>query len=479
MGNESGTWVMYGVEPDDPECIHTVEEAIAYINEVGFLPLFKNEIPGFSLEERTVAEHWWSENPAKDPWEWRAMIARKGEIAYGKFFDGKAGFISKKWLPYFVNYRRDGYDFDALWGDEKASRRQKKIMSLFEEDNAYAELFSYEIKQKAGFGKEGEKGFEGTISNLQMLTYLCVRDFRQKKNKKGQAYGWAIAVYATPEHIWGYDYVTSAYHEKSVESGKRIAKHMMDMYPSESASQIKKLIGVQVGEAPEKKATKKVNYPQNLLKAMKLNIKSPTDDQLLGLEFAIGQLKESCQEVIRLHYEKGLTYKEVGEQTGKSSSRCGQISRMGMMRLQCPNRMQWIIDGYQGRLEKITALAEKARMQFLAEGKNVQADMMIQSPDTLPGITAQHAKLLMNVGIGNIGILREVLKEDFWTRTVPGIGHVTGEKIVYVMYRVGIIDESFESYKEARDRDYYLTKCVRMREEEDEIEHTDFWNKEM
>ena len=28
MGNESGTWVMYGVAPDDPECIHTVDEAI-------------------------------------------------------------------------------------------------------------------------------------------------------------------------------------------------------------------------------------------------------------------------------------------------------------------------------------------------------------------------------------------------------------------------------------------------------------------
>lgn len=28
MGNESGTWIMYGVAPDDPECIHTVDEAI-------------------------------------------------------------------------------------------------------------------------------------------------------------------------------------------------------------------------------------------------------------------------------------------------------------------------------------------------------------------------------------------------------------------------------------------------------------------
>lgn len=246
MGNESGTWIMYGVDPDDPECLHTVDEAIEYINEIGFLPLFKNEIPGFSLEERTIAEHWWSGNPAVDPWEWRAIIAHRGEIAYGKFFDGKAGFISKKWLPYFANYRRDGYDFEALWDDEKASRRQKKIMDLYAEGNADAELYSFEIKQKAGFGKDGEKGFDGTLSNLQMLTYLCVRDFRQKKNKKGQEYGWAIAVYATPEHIFGRECVTSAYSEKPAESRERIAAHIRDVYPIATEKQIKKVIGTAI-----------------------------------------------------------------------------------------------------------------------------------------------------------------------------------------------------------------------------------------
>ena len=162
MANESGTWVIHGVSEDDPECIHTVEEAIAYINEIGFLPLFKNDIPGFSLEERTVPEYWWSGDPEHDPWEWRETIARSGQTAYGKFFDRKAGFISREWFPYFANYRRDGYDFDALWEDEKASMRQKKIMDLFAEENADAELYSFEVKQNAGFGKEGEKNFEGT-----------------------------------------------------------------------------------------------------------------------------------------------------------------------------------------------------------------------------------------------------------------------------------------------------------------------------
>ncbi len=248
MGNESGTWIMYGVEWDDPECLHTVDEAIEYIEQVGFLPLFKNEIPGFSLEERTVPEYWWSGDVEHDPWEWREIIARRGEIAYGKFFDKKAGFIAKEWVPAFVNYRRDGYDFDALWEDGKASARQRKIMNLYADESEGSEYFSNDLKARAGFGKGGEKGFDGIITGLQMQMYLCVRDFRQRKNKMGEAYGWPIAVYMTPEGIWGYDYVTSAYSEKPDETASRIARHIADVYPVATPGQIRNVIGRKPGE---------------------------------------------------------------------------------------------------------------------------------------------------------------------------------------------------------------------------------------
>ncbi len=223
----NGTWIMYGVEWEDPGCLHTVQDAIKYINETGFLPLFKNDIPGFSLEERTVPGYWWCDDIKVDPWKWREIIARSGEIAYGKFFGKKAGFISKEWLPYFANYRRDGYDFDALWDDEKASRRQKKIMDLFEVDD---EIFSNEIKTRAGFGKGGEKGFEGTLTDLQIMTYLTVRDFSQRKNKKGESYGWPIAVYSKPESIWGYKHVTSRYKEDPAESKKAIVQRIEEIF---------------------------------------------------------------------------------------------------------------------------------------------------------------------------------------------------------------------------------------------------------
>ena len=162
----------------------------------GFLPLFRNGIDGFSAEERTCPTDWWSGDAARDPWEWRQTIARSGRVAYGKFFGKKAGFISKAWFPDFANWRRDGYDFDSRWDDGLATARQKKIMDQFTEADA---LLSYELKVRAGFGKGGEKNFEGTVTDLQMSSYLIIRDFRQKLNKKGQPYGWPRAEYTTPK----------------------------------------------------------------------------------------------------------------------------------------------------------------------------------------------------------------------------------------------------------------------------------------
>lgn len=238
MGNENGTWVMYGLDYDDPECIHNSDELLKLINKVGFIPLFKNEIEGFSVEEHTIPENWWCGNPEIDPWEWRTIIAGSGKACYGKFFDKKAGFISKKWLPYFINYRRDGYDFDGWWIDGKASRRQKKIMDVMDKNS---ELFSNILKAEAGFSKDGEKNFEGIVTSLQMSMYLCIRDFRCKTNKNGDEYGWPVAIYSFPEHLWGESYALKAYDESPEKSHERIIKQIRKLYPTATEKQILKV----------------------------------------------------------------------------------------------------------------------------------------------------------------------------------------------------------------------------------------------
>ena len=228
MGNENGEWILHGMAKNDPARLKTPEEALDFINEVGILPLFANTVPGFSLEEHTYGPDWWSDDPARDPWAWRQVLARSGKVVYGKFFDRKAGFVSLDLFPDFANARRDGYDFDSRVDQGIATRRQRKIMDCFREDG---ELYSFELKQRAGFGKGGEKNFEGTLSALEESTYLVVSDFRQRTNKQGRPYGWHIALYTPPETRWGYDFVTGAYRDEPSRSWERILNRVRARYP--------------------------------------------------------------------------------------------------------------------------------------------------------------------------------------------------------------------------------------------------------
>lgn len=255
MSEENGNWTMRGLEWDNPYRIRTWQELVNWINEIGFLPLFANEIEGFSAEEHTSSAQWWTGNRQEDPWEWREIIAASGQVAYGKFFGNKAGFISLEWLPYFANYRRNGYDFDARYQDGLASRREKKIMDFFIEENEDGDtvykderILSTDLKKAAGFGKGGEKNYSGVVTGLQMQTYLVIRDFIRRKNKRGEEYGMAVSVLLPPESVWGYDKVTAAYSEKPKESWNRIFRHVKELYPGVDEKNIIRLIGKAPGE---------------------------------------------------------------------------------------------------------------------------------------------------------------------------------------------------------------------------------------
>ena len=250
MAVEDGKWIMRGLGWDDPYRIRTWQELINWINEIGFLPLFANDIEGFSAEEHVSPDYWWTGIRDEDPWEWREIIAASKQVAYGKFFDKKAGFISVKWLPFFVNFRRLGYDFDARWEDGYASMREKKVMDILtktDEDGNIIfcddEILSTDLKRMAGFGKKGEKNYPGIITGLQMQTYLVITDFHRRVNKRGEQYGMPVSVMLPPEAIWGYELVTSAYKEAPEVSLDRIVNHVKTRFPYADQKAIEKLIG--------------------------------------------------------------------------------------------------------------------------------------------------------------------------------------------------------------------------------------------
>lgn len=229
MTVKDGKWIME--ELDKSLRIKSSKELSGLIREIGFLPLFKGDIRGFSVEEHTNPGDWWAGVPEKDPWEWRTVLAGEEDIAYGKLFRNRAGFISKEWFPVFASFRRDGYDFDSRYEDGLASRKAKNIIDVLTEHKS---LMSHDIKKLAGFGKEGAKGFEGAMTLLQMQTYITVRGFRHKLNKRGEEYGWSVSEYSLIEELFGEDYVHSAYSVPAAECREQIIARLRNLFPDTS-----------------------------------------------------------------------------------------------------------------------------------------------------------------------------------------------------------------------------------------------------
>ncbi len=240
METIAGEWIMKGCSRSDPDCLHSPGDLLALIRKIGFLPLFANDIPGFSVEEHTPSEDWWIDDPAADPWAWRQILAPDPSVAYGKFFDKKAGFISKEWFPVFANDRRDGYDYEGLYEDGKLTGRSKQILdTLGLNDNAEGlGLLSCDLRKRSGL----KKGFEGAVTDLQMKTFLIISDFRQKRNRRGEAYGWHVSELMTPETKWGYDAVNSCTEEPEA-SRERIFEQIRHCFPAATDQAIRKATG--------------------------------------------------------------------------------------------------------------------------------------------------------------------------------------------------------------------------------------------
>ena len=216
--------------------LKSAEDIVALVKEIGFLPFFKNNIEGFSVEEHTPSDLWFTGE--EGPWEWKGPIARGKECVYGKFFRGKAGFVSLDMFPDLANYRRDGYDFDARYDDGLAALKDKTVYDVIEKNKT---ILSKKIKKELNYSKNGNKGFDSVITRLQMQTYINIADFVYMTDKNSAQYGWGVAVYTTPEHFFG-DLASFAYRTDPLESKERVMKRLREVLPDASESDISRLI---------------------------------------------------------------------------------------------------------------------------------------------------------------------------------------------------------------------------------------------
>lgn len=206
--------------------IETKQDLADAIEEFGFVPYFANSIPGFSIEENVSPDVWFSGEDGV--WEWKGPIISETGCAYGKFFENKAAFISRKWFADFANFRRDGYDFEGMYNDGLVPYRDKDLYDLI---CSSAPVLSKRLKLLGNYRRGGNKGFDTIISRLQRQTFVVISDFVYETDRHGNTYGWGVAEYSTPELSMGRAFSDRLYRRSPEESYKRILKHFKKILP--------------------------------------------------------------------------------------------------------------------------------------------------------------------------------------------------------------------------------------------------------
>ncbi|MBQ5354827.1 MAG: hypothetical protein IIU08_03050 [Clostridia bacterium] len=212
--------------------VETKDDLVRAVREFGFVPLFCNSVPGFSVEEHVSPKAWFS--GGEGVWEWKGPVIRETGCAYGKFFEKKAVFISKEWFPDFANYRRDGYDFDARFDDGLASFRDRDLYELLD---SHAPILSKDLKALSAV-----KGFDTVLSRLQAQCYAVISDFVYETSRAGVPYGWGVAQYSTPEKFMGGDFASAVYRHTPEESCRRVFGHLRELLPDAGDEAIRKIL---------------------------------------------------------------------------------------------------------------------------------------------------------------------------------------------------------------------------------------------
>ena len=216
--------------------IDSAAALMACIGEVGFLPLLDSGVRGFSAEEMVDPDCRYVLLPDGGwdwpLWKWKGPVVTEGDCVYGKFFDKKAGFISREWWPDFFNWRRHTHP-----APEEGSIEEAILMTLHDEGS----LITRELRAACGFtGPKMRSRFDAYVTRLQMGCRIVTEDFVYPTDRHGNEYGWGWALLTTPEQLLGRD--ACLCDRQPEESYQRMADHLHDLLPHATDRQIKQLL---------------------------------------------------------------------------------------------------------------------------------------------------------------------------------------------------------------------------------------------
>ena len=224
--------------------ISSCPQLIERIQQLGFLPLLECSVPGYCAEEMMADEcHYvqFDDGSWEWPlWYWKGPAITDGNCVYGKFFGGKAGFISREWWPDFYNYRRSVYP-----QPERGSVEEAILLTLQEQGSAIAR----DLRAACGMtGPKMRSRFDAYVNKLQTGCYIVTEDFVYPRDKHGKEYGFGWQLLNTPENLFGREACTAYADETHTAvrtpeaSHERILAHLRRILPDATDKQLAKMI---------------------------------------------------------------------------------------------------------------------------------------------------------------------------------------------------------------------------------------------
>lgn len=218
------------------ERIHSCPELIECVQQVGFLPLLESGIPGYAAESLMSEECrfvQFDDGTWEWPlWQWKGSVLRDGNCVYGKFFAGKAVFVSREWWPDLCNWRRSQHP-----KPEEGTIEDAILTILWE----HGSMVARELRAACGFtGKNMRSRFDAFVNRMQMATYIVTEDFVYPTDKHGREYGFGWSLLTTPEKLLGHE--ACSCDRTPEESYRLMFEHLSQMLPHATDKQIKRLI---------------------------------------------------------------------------------------------------------------------------------------------------------------------------------------------------------------------------------------------
>lgn len=216
--------------------IYNAAQLMERIQQIGFLPLLDSDISGFSAEEMVAEDCRYVTFPDGGwdwpLWKWKGPIVTEGNCVYGKFFNKKAGFVSREWWSDLCNYRRSQHPMPAPGSVEEA------ILFTLQE---HGSLITRQLRTLCGFtGPKMRSRFDAIITRLQMGCYIVTEDFVYPRDRHNHEYGWGWSLLTTPEQLYGSAACQSTCSPD--ESFQRMFTHLRSLLPNADEKALKKMI---------------------------------------------------------------------------------------------------------------------------------------------------------------------------------------------------------------------------------------------